>query len=114
MEIEKIDIKDIVYKALLEKIGQSINYQELHSMIGGVINERQDEFIKVMNECLDTVFKDKKFKEVIIEEFRHKVAKNLVAKLEGAIEKNVLKFRQDPVMNSKMILAIENIIKENN
>lgn len=112
MEIEKIDIKDVIYNALKEKIGSAINYQELHSMIGNVIEERRDEFEKLLNKCLDKVFKDKEFEEVILDEFRHKVAKNMVAKLEGAIEKNIMKFRQDPVMNSKMILAIEEIINK--
>jgi len=113
MTIDKIDVEAIIYEALKEKIGSVINYNELHTLIEGVIANRKDEFNSLLNKCLDTVFKDKTFKDVIIDEFRHKVAKNMVAKLEGAIEKNINKFRQDPILNSKMILAIENIIEEN-
>lgn len=112
-EIQNINIEEVIYEALKEKIGSAINYNELHSLIEGVVQSRKDEFSLLLNKCLDKVFADKKFQDVIVEEFRHKVAKNLVAKLEGAIEKNVNKFRQDPVMNSKMILAIENIINKN-
>lgn len=110
---EEIDVDEIIYTALKEKIGSAINYQETHSMIGNVIEQRRPEFESLMNQCLDKVFVDKKFQDIMIDEFRHKVAKNLVAKLEGAIEQNVNKFRQDPVMNSKMIIAIENIISKN-
>lgn len=113
IKYQEIDLREAVLGALESKISQAINYQELHSMIGNVIEERRDEFNKLFNKCLDKVFADKAFTDVMIDEFRHKVAKNLVGKLEGAIEKNINKFRQDPVMNSKMVLAIENIIKNN-
>lgn len=106
----EIDVEKVIYEALESKIAQSINYQELHKMIEGVIESRRDEFHALLNKCLDKVFNDKKFNDVLVEEFRHKVAKNLVGKLEGAIEKNINKFRQDPIMNSKMVLAIEKII----
>ena len=110
---EEISVEEVIYTALKEKIGSAINYQETHAMIGNVIEQRRPEFESLMNRCLDKVFADKKFQDIIVDEFRHKVAKNLVGKLEGAIEKNVNKFRQDPVMNSKMIIAIEKIISEN-
>ena len=112
LQQEEINIEELVYDALKVRIGDAINYQELHSMIGDVIQDRRTEFEKLMNKCLDKVFVDKGFQDVIVEEFRHKVAKNLVGKLEGAIDKNIQKFRQDPVMNSKMILAIEKIIND--
>lgn len=112
-ELKDINIEEVIYKALKENIGSAINYQEMHALIGNVISERESEFHKLLNKCLDKVFVDKEFQNVIVEEFRHKVAKNLVAKLEGGIEKNVNRFRQDPILNSKMILAIENIINEN-
>lgn len=108
---ENIDVEKLIYEALLDKIGSSINYQELHHMIGNVIVQRQTEFEDILNKCLDKVFLDKKFQDVIIDEFRHKVAKNMVGKLEGAIDKNINKFRQDPIMNAKMILSLEKIIE---
>ncbi len=112
-ELKQLDIDKIIYEALKEKIGQAINYHELHAMIEGVVESRKDEFEKLLNKCLDKVFADKTFQDVIVEEFRHKTAKNLVGKLEGAIEHNVNKFRQDPAMNAKMILALKKIIDDN-
>ncbi len=109
---DKINVQEIIFLAIKEKLASSINYQEVHRIIGTVIDQRQDELVALLNKCFDKVLTDKKFQDVIVEEFRHKVAKNLVAKLEGAIEKNVNKFRQDPILNSKMILAIEGIIND--
>lgn len=112
-ELNNLKIQEIIYESLKDKIGSAINYQELHGMIAGVIEERRPEFEKLLNRCLDKVFSDKKFQDVIVDEFRHKTAKNLVGKMEGMIEKNVNKFRQDPALNAKMILAIEKIVNEN-
>lgn len=109
---ENIDVENIIYDALKKKIGDSINYNEMHRVIEGVVESRRDELQALLNNCLDKVLADKKFRDVIVEEFRHKVAKNLVAKLEGAIEKNVNKFRADPILNARMITAVEAIINE--
>lgn len=42
----------------------------------------------------------------------HKLAKTLVAKMEGSIDKAVTTLRSDPTIRAKMVLAIENIVKD--
>lgn len=112
MIIEKINIEELVKEALLQKIWSAINYTELHKMIDRVLITRENELNTIITEALDFSLKDNSFKEIIRDEFKHKIAKNLVAKLEWMVEKNVNKFRQDPALNAKMIIAIEWIIKE--
>ena len=106
------ELKEIVFVAIKEKIGSAINYQEMHRIIGDVIDQRQPELQKLLLECLDDVLTDSDMRQIIRDEFRHKVAKNMVGKLEGAVEKSVNAFRQDPVLNAKLIMAVEAIVKE--
>ena len=110
--VEKINLEELVREALLQKIWSAINCTELHKMIDRVLVTRESELNNIITEALDFSLKDNSFKEIIRDEFKHKIAKNLVAKLEWMVEKNVNKFKQDQVLNAKMILAIEWLIKE--
>lgn len=112
LNIKDEDLKGAVYEALKEKLHSAINYVELHKMIDGVIEERQPEFDKLLNSMFDSFFKDTNVQKAMLDEFKHKVAKTMVAKLDGAVEKNVNKFRQDPAVNARLILAVEKIITE--
>lgn len=103
------EVRSQVVKHISDKLGYS---RTLHDMVDNVLTKHQDEIENTIDEALATVIGDKKFKATIIEEFQHKVAKNLVGKLEGTVEKAVETYRQNPTLKSKMILAIENIIKE--
>jgi len=107
------ELKEVIFVALKEKIGSAINYQEMHQLIGDVISERSEQLQTLMLECLDDVLADKTMRETIRDEFKHKVAKNMVGKLEGAVEKSVNAFRQNPTLNAKLIMAVENVIKDN-
>ena len=74
---------------------------EGHSLkIKGII---EDNFTKVIN--------SKEFDKAVNNAFTHKLAKILVGKLEGSIEKCVTTLRSDPTIKAKMVLAIEQIIK---
>lgn len=110
--IEKINLEEIVKDALLSKIWSAINYSSLQKMIDRVLITREDELNSIITQALDFSLKDDSFKEIIRDEFKHKIAKTMVSKLEWMVEKNINKFRQDPALNAKMIIAIENIINE--
>lgn len=51
-------------------------------MIDRVLVTRESELNTIIIEALDFSLKDDSFKEIIRDEFKHKIAKNLVAKLE--------------------------------
>ena len=112
LNLKDEELKSAVYEALKDKIHSAINYVELHKMIDGVIEERQPEFDKLLNNMFDSFFKDADVQAAMLDEFKHKVAKTMIAKLDGAVEKNINKFRQDPATNARLILAVEKIITE--
>lgn len=110
--LDENELKTAIYAALHDKLQAAINYTEIHRLIDVVIEERGDELRQLLGDCLDSVLANPDFRTAIIDEFKHKAAKTMVAKMDGAIEKSVNKFRQDPALNAKMILAIEKIINE--
>ena len=117
MTFETEELRQIVYLAIKEKISGAINYIEMHKLLDEVIVERKKEFDDLLNDMFDAFFKAADVKAALLDEFKHKVAKTMVGKLDGAVEKSISKYRQDPATNARMILAIEKIItstEENN
>lgn len=106
------DILHIVTDALHSKIGERLNaYQSpLNTIVDNAIKEHAAEIEAACRESLDGIFTSKEFKNSIKEEFRHKVAKTLVSKLEGTVEKAVEILRQNPTLRAQMIIKIEEII----
>ena len=111
--VSQKQIERIVTEKICEHVGSIINYNSvLRSMVDDAIESQRGSITNTLNDTLASVVDDKEFSKVIKDEFRRKVAKNLVASLEGAVEKAANVYRQDPTLKSRMILAIENMIKE--
>lgn len=106
------EMKNIIATAIREKVSSAINYGEMHKLVDDVLSERKPEFDALLNDMLDSFFKDADVKAALLDEFKHKVAKTMVGKLDGAVEKSIAKYRQDPATNARMILAIEKIITD--
>lgn len=109
----KTDIENILFDALSERVGERLKgwNSPLNTVIDSVVDGKTEELRGIVSRALDLVVKNKTFEKQIQEEFTRKVAKSLVGKLEGAVEKAVDKIRQDETLRARMILAIEKIIK---
>ncbi len=97
---------------LKERFGSAYN-SPLKEIMDEVVADHREEIRKIFDDALTTTLVSKEFKTAVREEFQHKVAKNLVGKMEGSVEKAVEVLRQNPTLKSRMILAVENIINEN-
>ena len=115
IKINKKDIYEVATEAVKSQIRErfSGHSSPLKEICDEVISEHREELKKIFDDALSSTLKNKKFKEAVQDEFQHKVAKNLVGKLEGSVEKAADVLRQNPTMKSRMILAVENIINEN-
>lgn len=51
-------------------------------------------------------------KPALVEAFNHKLARVLVSRFEGEIEKRAIEMRNDPTFRAKVTLAIEAAVKE--
>ncbi len=106
------ELEALAMSAIKERMVNAINHRSLIDVTDRVISDRRDELIAFLGECLSSALDDPAMKETMRDEFRHKVAKNLVAKLEGSVEKAVQSYINDPTRRARMIIAIERMIEE--
>lgn len=112
--ISKEDVVGVVREALMSKVGKVLDgySSPLDKIIYSTILEHEEELSAIIKQALGLTLKDKRFVSNVNEEFKHKVAKVLVSKMEGAVEKAAEKLRADPALRARLIIAIENIINE--
>ena len=108
------EIKEIMVNAMKEKVANHYSYKIVEELVTRVMNEpeSQKKLEKFVRSALSFLQNDKVFEKSVVEEFQRKVAKSLVGKLEGTVEKAVDKLRQNEVLRAQMILAIEGIINK--
>lgn len=112
-EIYADEVKAVVFSVLKEKVVARYTYQAVDNIVGRILAEESEPLEKFLRQALKFVTNDKKFQVAVQEEFQHKVAKALVGKLEGAVERAVDRFRQNATLRAEMILAIERIVEGN-
>jgi hypothetical protein len=112
--IGKEDVVGVVREALMAKVGKVLDgyNSPLDKIIHEVIVQHDAEFRGIIQKALEITIKDKQFVSDVNVQFKHKIAKVLVGKMEGAVEKAADRMRQDPSLRARMIIAIEEIIKE--
>ncbi len=114
--IDEKEIQEIILNGLREKINTRYTYEYVDRAVDKVMAEEgnQRKLEEFVRSTLSFVNKDSAFKKEVREEFQRKVAKTMVGKLEGAVERAVDKIRQNETLRAEMILAIEKIIKKHN
>ncbi len=113
--ISKKQVLQVAIEAIQEKVIErfSSSYNSpLNKLIDECFTEHEGILRKIVQDTLTGVFGDVQFKVIVKEEFMRKVAKNLIGKMEGTVERAADKLRQDETLKARMILAIENIINE--
>lgn len=113
--LEENEIKEAVLSELKNKIGTRYTYEIVDNLVEEVMNEPESrkKLQKFVRQTLLFLSNDKVFEKMVKEEFQHKVAKSLVGKLEGTVDRAVDAIRQNQTLRAEMILAIEKIIKKN-
>ncbi len=108
-------VAEIVINSLYEQFNKVINADYSSPILAiakEVIAENTETIKKEFQSALDLSFNDKEFRNIVREEFKRKVAKTLVGKLEGEVDRAVAAIRNDQTIRARMILAIEKIVNE--
>lgn len=108
-EILKI-IKNSVGKSVQEALTKYNS--PFVQMVDNVIRSHKDEIESIVNECVSSLVNSKDFKKEINLALKQKLAKNLVSKFGGELEKSINTLKSNPATRAKIILAIENITEE--
>lgn len=101
--------REAVSKAISERLS---GYQSpLHSIIDRVMSKKAADLEELISSAATTAFSAVEFKAELNAAFTHKLARVLVSKFEGEVEKRAVELRANPVMRAKITIAIENAIK---
>jgi negative regulator of replication initiation len=110
----EVDILKCVQTSINKSVQEALTKYNspLSRLVDSVIESKSDILKNILEKSFENTLNSEDFKESCQNAFNHKVAKVLVNKLEGSIEKCVTTLRSDPTIRARMILAIENIIKD--
>lgn len=109
--IEREEMRTILVDSLKTMLKDSYSSPS-RNVVNRVFEELAPEMESSLREVLKEVVLDEQFKLDLKEAFRHRVAKQLVGELAGAVEKATTSLKQDPRIKAEMVLAIENIISK--
>lgn len=112
--IESGELKQILAHSLKDALSQEGYSNPTRGFVTAVVEENKDEIESVVRTALKEVLSDPEFKDIVRQEFKHKVAKMLVSDLTGTVEQAVNSFRQNPTLKADMVKAIEALIEPTN
>lgn len=101
-------------KAIKESIIKNLtDYNSPFSkMVKDVIADHEAEFKVLLNDEVSNLLQSKGFKDTLKDALHTKLAKVLVSRLGGELEKRVNELKQSPTTRAKIILAINKIVEE--
>lgn len=102
--------KQSIQKAIVETFSGYNN--PLGTLIKSVTQSHYNELKEIVNTCLEEAIHTDDFKKTLVDEFSHKVARTLISKNDGMLEKVCNDLKQDATFRSKLTLAIDNVVSE--
>lgn len=112
------DIQDVLLKAIQEGISRGVkdtitsNYNNpFTKVIASVIEGNDSKLRTMLADSLNSAVGDPAFSEEIRGAVRATLAKTLVARFGGELEKQVNALKSDPTTRARITVAIEEIVK---
>ncbi len=107
-------IVDATTKALTKAIAETLTGYDnpLKDLVEQVVAKREGVLKRHIATALDAVMDAGDFQEALQDAIRQKLARTLVSKTGGAIEKQINRLRSDPTTQSRITLALETLIEE--
>ncbi len=109
-ELLKNAIRDGLREGVKAKLSGGYN-NPLDKMVESCIQANDAEFRKLLTDGLSSCLGDDQFREDIKSSLRHSLAKTLIQRFGGEIEKSVNTLKSDPTTRARITLAIEEIVK---
>ncbi len=103
--------KNAINDAVVRRLTDSYN-SPLVKLVDQVVESRSAELKSLVDELFTGAIGDKEFRVHARQQMVHVVAKTLLSKMESSVDKAVNTFKSDPTTKAKVLLAIENIVKE--
>lgn len=103
-------IRDGIREGISKRLGDSYN-SPMNKAIDAALQVHFDEFRTLMEESIATCTRDSEFRATIAQAVRHQLAKTLIQRFGGEMEKQVNVLKSDPTTRARITLAIEEIVK---
>lgn len=103
-------IQESVCDAVKARLAQGYHDSPLNKLIDSIIKQKAARLEDLLAGAMDAAIDSQTFKEQINEAFNHKLARVLVSKFEGEVEKRASELRSDPAFRAKVTLAIEKVV----
>jgi hypothetical protein len=113
-ELEEIvlkRVKESIQDAVKARLSQGYADNPLNKLVDYVVTSHVEELKDILDGAMDKAIKGQ-FKKELQDAFNHKLARVLVSKFEGEIEKRASEMRSSPEFRARVTLAIEKAIKE--
>lgn len=114
----KFDSDKLIEDALRDGIREGIKsmatrtYQNpIEDIIKSAIANYANDFRAMLSDALQSCLTDSQFREDVSTQVRHALAKVLVARFGGELEKQVNVLKSDPTTRARITLAIQEIVK---
>ena len=111
-------LEDKILKKVNEAVGKSIvealtGYNgALKELTNSVVRENSEDLRRLINEEFSNLLNGDGFKSALQEALNQKLAKTLVSRMGGELEKRVNELRQNPETRAKVTLALSKIIDD--
>ena len=92
-------------KAVLTKYDSPFN-----KLVEQSVASHKDQFSALMNKAFDLVLADEDFTKELVDGLRQKIARVLIGKMDGEVEKKINEWKADPQRRAKLTLAIAGIL----
>jgi len=108
----EIRVADLVTQGIAEAVKTKLGGYNgpLDKLVADIVTSREPQIRKVIEEAVDTALTGD-FKIEIQSAVAHKLARVLVSKMEGEIEKRVTELRASPEVRAKITLAVSKVIE---
>lgn len=115
MDLEKMltdAIKDGIRDGVKANLSSTYGQNPMSKLIAEVLAKNDAAFRGMLSDALNSAIADAEFREQIKTAVRHTLAKTLIARFGGELEKQVNVLKSDPTTRARITLAIEDIVKE--
>lgn len=104
-------IKNCVQEALRKRLTDTYN-NPLDPILRSVVTEHSASIQKMLSDGLASCVNDSGFREEINKGIRQSLAKLLVNRFGGELEKQVNALKSDPVIRARITVALDEIVKQ--
>ena len=105
-------IHDGIREGVKNKLASGYGDNPLSKLIAETLTKHDAAFRSMLSDALASAIGDTEFRESIKTAVRHQLAKTLIARFGGELEKQVNVLKSDPTTRARITLAIEEIVKE--